>query len=426
MNLAAFKELRAKSGVLRTFLLADACIQLAELCAWVVLPWWITSQAGAAALAMYGSTMAVAMLVAAPLAAPWGDRVCKSQQMRLGLVTKMAIAAAMAVVAVTDAFSLVLLLPLAVVQFVASAVIDQSRANILQELLPPDQLPMAIRLRKTSQSVSGMVGPVLAGFSLGVVGVAGALCVLVTLLGVALFFALQIPTRTAAIAQQGGLRQWWLALQSGVIAKWSMPMERGWTAVNFIVWIFQGPAVGMLIPIKVHALGLSGDWLGYQLGALSFGVLCGSVWGSEVLVHHFGRYTVRLALGVFEGLALTLVGCATSAYWMLIGLALAGFCNASLALVGATHRALAIPQNYRVRIFAASSMSTQIAGAIGPALVGMALARWNINAVYMAFGLLMSTSVLGFLWVPRLREFLTLGHTEVVDWYGHQYPQVFK
>ena len=266
----------------------------------------------------------------------------------------------------------------------------------------------------------------LAGFALGVAGVAGALCVFIALLGLALFFALHIPTRTAATAPQRGLRQWWHALQSGVVAKWSVPMERGWTAVNFVVWIFQGPAVGMLIPIKVHALGLGGDWLGYQLGALSFGVLCGSVWGSEMLVQHFGRYKVRLGLGVFEGIALTLVGLSTSPYLMLVGLTLAGFCNASLALVGATHRALAIPQHYRVRIFAASSMSTQIAGAIGPALVGMALVRWNVNAVYMAFGLLMSTSVLGFLWVPRLREFLTLNHTDVVNWYGRQYPQVFK
>lgn len=37
----------------------------------------------------------------------------------------------------------------------------------------------------------------------------------------------------------------------------------------------------------------------------------------------------------------------------------------------------------------------------------------------------MATSVLGFLWVPRLKEFLSLGHEQVVDWYLHHYPSVF-
>ena len=208
-------------------------------------------------------------------------------------------------------------------------------------------------------------------------------------------------------------------------AKWRIPMERGWTVVNFVVWIFQGPAVGVLIPIKVHALGLPGNWLGLCLVALSLGVLMGSVFSSQLLVHHFGRYRVRLGLGFLEGVALAVVGLASSPYLMVAGLALTGFCNASMSLVGATHRALAIPQTHRVRIFAASSMATQVAGAIGPALVGVALVQWSVDAVYTAFGLLMATSVLGFLWIPRLKEFLNLEHAQVVDWYLHQYPRVF-
>ncbi len=429
MNLTVFQDLRAlraQPAVLRNFLLVDAGVQLASLSAWVVLPWWISSRAGAAALAIYGSAVAATTLLAAPLVAPLGDRVCKTRQMQWSLAVLLAVGAAMAWLAASLGFNLAVLLVLAMVQVVAGTVADQARANMVQELVAPDTLPKAIRLRKTSQSLSGMLGPVLAGLALGVAGIAGAWFVYVVLLAVTLLFALRLPVLEAATTPPAGLRHWWQALQSGFAAKWCMPMERGWTAVNFLVWIFQGPAVGMLIPIKVLSLGLTGAWLGYALSALSFGVLWGSVWGSDALVRHLGRYRVRLGLGVCEGLALTLVGCATSAQWMLIALTLAGFCNASLALVGATHRALAIPQHYRVRLFAASSMSTQIAGTIGPALAGLALAQWSIHAVYVAFGLLMSTSVLGFLWVPRLREFLTLGHHEVVDWYGHQYPNIFR
>lgn len=205
-----------------------------------------------------------------------------------------------------------------------------------------------------------------------------------------------------------------------------MPMERGWTLVNFAVWIFQGPAVGLLIPIKVHSLELEGSWLGACLGALSLGVLLGSLFGSQMLVEHFGRYRVRVGLGLIEGMALAVVGFVSSPYLLLIGLATAGFCNASMGLVGATHRALAVPKAYRVRMFSANTMTTQLAGAIGPALVGMALASYSVAWVYTAWGLLMATCVLGFLVVPRLKEFLTLGHDEIVDWYRLQYPAIFK
>lgn len=409
----------------RGFLLTDALVQLAELCALVVLPWWVTSSAGASGVAVYGMSLAIAMLVAVPVASPLGDRICKARQIQFGLAAMLGIALAYGLVAALGLFSLPLVIALAVAQALSATFVDQARANILAELLPVDQLPGAIRLRKTCQSLSGIGGPLLAGVALGVGNVAGALGVYAALLLFAIICATRIPARAMPSAQRVDFAQWWHGLRTGVSAKWRVPMERGWTVVNFVVWIFQGPAVGILIPIKVHALGLAGNWLGICLGALSLGVLMGSVFGSQLLVKHLGRYWVRLGLGFLEGISLAVVGFATSPDVVVAGLAVTGFCNASMSLVGATHRALAIPQTHRVRIFAASSMATQVAGALGPALVGMALSRWSVDAVYTAFGLLMATSVLGFLWVPRLKEFLGLGHAQVVDWYLHQYPKVF-
>jgi MFS family permease len=412
-------------AALRSFLLTDALVQLAELCALVVLPWWVTSRAGASGVAIYGTSLAIAMLLAVPLASPFGDRICKARQIQLGLSAMLGLAVAYGLVAALGLFSLPLLIALAAAQALAAAFVDQARANILAELLPADQLPGAIRMRKTCQSLSGIGGPLLAGMALGVGSVVAALGVYTALLLFAIVSAARIPARTMPSTPRVDVSQWWQGLRSGMAAKWRIPMERGWTVVNFVVWIFQGPAVGILIPIKVHALGLPGNWLGICLGALSLGVLLGSVFGSQLLVKHFGRYRVRLGLGFLEGIALAAVGFATSPYVVVAGLALTGFCNASMSLVGATHRALAIPQTHRVRVFAASSMATQVAGALGPALVGMALVHWSVDAVYTAFGLLMATSVLGFLWVPRLKEFLSLGHEHVVDWYLHQYPKVF-
>lgn len=53
-------------------------------------------------------------------------------------------------------------------------------------------------------------------------------------------------------------------------------------------------------------------------------------------------------------------------------------------------------------------------------------AAWSVDAVYTATGLLMAASVLGFVRVPRFKEFLGTEHSQIVDWYAHQYPEVFR
>lgn len=421
------RELLHSSPALRAVLLTDGLVLLAELGAVVILPWWITGSGGASAIVAFGITLAVATFIVMPAVSPFGDRFCKGKQITRGLGGLCLVAAVQAGLAFAGVFSLVALMLLAALQVLAVSFLHPARDAVLTQLMPPPQLPAAIRLRKTTQAVGGILGPLWAGAVIAAGGIGWALAAYAALLALAMGASARIP-RTAP-PRPVGWRQaraaWWTDLRAGLSAKWRVPMERGWTIVNFAVWVFQGPAVGLLIPLKVHALGLDGRWLGLCLGSLSLGVLLGSLFGSQWLVDRFGRFRVRVGLGFLEGVTLAAVGLATSPTLMLAGLTLAGFCNASMALVGATHRALAIPREYRVRMFAAASMTTQVASAIGPALVGMALARHSVTAVYGAWGALMAGCVLGFLLVPRFKEFLTLGHDEVGDWYRRQYPSVF-
>lgn len=423
---ADVRELLRSNPALRAVLLTDFLVYLAELMAAVILPWWITSRGGASAIATFSVMLPVATFFAAPLVSPFGDRLCKARQITWGLGCLGLVAATQAALALDGRFSIAALMALAFVQVLARSFVDPAREAVLTEQVAPEQLPIAIRMRKTTLALCGILGPLLAGAAIGAVGVGGALCFQGGLLGVAMLTAWRIPRTQAANTPARGWAPWWNDLRAGLGAKWRMPMERGWTLVNFAVWIFQGPAVGLLIPIKVQSLALAGHWLGLAMGALSLGVLLGSLFGSAMLVRRFGRYRVRVGLGFLEGIALAVVGWSDSPTLLLIGLAAAGFCNASMSLVGATHRALAIPRAYRVRLSAASAMTTQIAGSIGPALVGVALAHFSVNAVYAAWGLCMATCVLGFLAVPRLKEFLALEHHDIADWYGRQYPALFK
>ncbi|QEL57342.1 MFS transporter [Chromobacterium paludis] len=415
----------APCRVLPALLLADALLRLAYLAEAAVLPWWIASQGGAGALARFSSALAVAAFAAVLFAAPLGDRYGKSAQMVRSSCLLALLGAALAWLAMRPAFRLADVLLLGSVQMLAWAFADQGRNNILPERIPASALPQALRWRKTGQSLSGILGPMLGAAGLHWLGVAGALWLSAALYVLAALAMRRVPRE--APARRPALRPgaWAAQLAEGFRAKWQVPMERGWTAVNFVLWIFQGPAVGMLIPLKVHALGLGGGWLGNCLTALSLGVLAGSAVGSQWLVARLGRYRVRVGLGMLEGLCFAAAGFSPSAPWLLAALVAGGFCNAAMSLVGATHRSLGLPLDYRVRLSAVSSMSTQLAGAIGPALIGVALSRCSVATVYGAAGLLMMLSCLGYLWVPRFSEFLSLEHGQAADWYRREYPQVF-
>lgn len=97
-----------------------------------------------------------------------------------------------------------------------------------------------------------------------------------------------------------------------------------------------------------------------------------------------------------------------------------------MGLVGATHRSLAIPQNFRVRVLGASMMTTQIAGILGPMIARAALTHWAVGKFYTCFGLATCLLAFGFVLIPRSREFFALNHDQVKDWFRHEYPHAFK
>jgi hypothetical protein len=70
-------------------------------------------------------------------------------------------------------------------------------------------------------------------------------------------------------------------------------------------------------------------------------------------------------------------------------------------------------------------MATQISGSIGPAIAGVALAKYDLSAVYIAFGLLGGGISGAIAFVPGFKKFMAVDHTHANDWYVKQYPHAF-
>jgi hypothetical protein len=312
-----FREIKARINLigipLGSLLLSDLMRILAEMVGYITLPWWIVHRGGARDLAIYSVSIAIITIFAMPLLSPLGDRYAKKPQIAWGICTLMVVAFILATLASLSDYRLTLIICIGVVTVIAKAFIDPASSTISAELLPANRLAEALRLRKSTQAAGRALGPALAGATLALGGIAATFWMNGILLGVAGYVTLHLPSQSQHREHHRGLARWWRDLRAGLHAKWIVPLERGWTLVNFLVWIFQGPAVGMLIPLKVQSLGLSGLWLGVCEAALSIGLLLGSFRGSDALVSRFGRFNVRVGAAMCEGLALAASGWAHSA-----------------------------------------------------------------------------------------------------------------
>jgi hypothetical protein len=189
--------------------------------------------------------------------------------------------------------------------------------------------------------------------------------------------------------------------------------------------MFLFPSLTMLVPLKVQSLGLSALWLGLCEAGVALGMLAGSLGVSEWLVARRGRYATRVGGAVLQGASLAMVGFTSHAWVLVAGFFVVGLTNSAMTLVGLTHRTLARPLEFRARMFAGSAMTAHIAGSLGPALAGLALAHAPVAQVYTVFGLLSGLAALALAFVPGFKAFMALPPEQVEGWYGREFPQAF-
>lgn len=420
-------RLRASPGPLRALLAADAMFVLALMVGAVATPWWVVGQGGARDLSLQGFAASFFAFLAAPLLGPLGDRHAKRQLITLGLAIYALTALLLGTLALRQRYDLAWVLLAALLGAVGSGLALSSLLTLSAELVEAAALPEALSLQRSAQALGRIIGPALGG-ALVAWSIGAAFWVQAGLMLAALLLARRLPSTAPpapSAGSAGGAAAWWADLRAGLRACWAMPLERGWTLVNFVGVLFMLPAFTMLVPLKVRDLGLSGAWLGAAEAGLSLGMLMGALGGSAWMAARIGRHATRVGATLAQGLGLALAGLAPEGWLLVLALFFVGLANSCGVLVGQTHRMLAIPQAFRARVNAVGMMSMTVAGAAGPALAGLALLQLSVPAVYASFGLLAACSALGFLLVPDFRTLLNLDHESARDWYARRHPELF-
>ncbi|MDT8997907.1 MFS transporter [Paucibacter sp. APW11] len=421
------KKMRARATALgrpmQGLMASEVATVLALMVGYVAVPWWVAQHGGGQDLALNGVVVAIASFLLMPLLSPLGDRWPKQRLMMASLMVLSLGACGYALMIQLDAYRLALVMALGVLGAAASGVLMPATMSIAAELVPAAQLPEALSLQRSAQSLGRVLGPALGGalVSLGTGVALWAQCGL--LLGAA--WAVRSIPAASGHADGPARGPWRRELAQGLRAAWAVPVERGWTLVGLIGTVFLLPGFSMLVPLKLQSLGLSSGWLGAAETGLALGMLSGALGGNLWVAKWLGRFQTRFLSTVIQGLGLALAGWTAQGVVIVLALFVVGFANSCGVLVGQTHRMLAIPAHFRSRLNAVSMMSLQIASALGPALAGIGLARASVDAVYIGLGLAGSVSALGLLLVPGLREMLALDHEEVKEWYAKQHPHLF-
>ncbi|MEJ5999260.1 MFS transporter [Paucibacter soli] len=408
----------------RLLMLSEMFHLLANAVGQLALSWWIAQRGGAADLSRYGALMAACSLLAMPLLSPLGDRWPKRRLIRLGKLLLLLDALALWLLACSAVYSLALLCACSLLSIVANAALLPAQASILAELVPAAELPAAIRLRRGAQALGGLLGPSLAGAALALGDMRLALGLNLAMFAIAALagWCLAEPSHASAPAPHAA----WLAdLRAGLRAKWGVPLDRWWTLTGALMMVFLLPAIGMLLPLRVQALGLSALWFGACTAALSLGLLLGVAGLADLLMARLDRVRAMAAALALCGLAVAGIGLVDWAPGLLLLFAAIGLGMSVTQLVGQTHRTLAIPEAFRARMAAGQLALAQVAAALAPLLAGLLLQHWAVASVYLLLALGFGFSGLLLLLVPGLAPFLRMDHADAQGWYGRRYPEAF-
>ena len=404
-------------------LLCDLLTVLAFSTGNVAISWWIVTKGGSADLSLFGVISSLVMLIALPLLSAVGDRHAKSRLMAFGLLSSVASGVGLAAMASLDVYRIEWLILVSMIELVAFAAVLPAMSNIAADLVPTDRLADALSLQKSCQSIGNLAGPVLGGAVVALNSVSLGLWLYVAMLLTAVIAAFAIPG--SAIAKDSKRGSWSAEVRAGLIAKWKIPTERGWSLFSFLSNVFFTPALGMLLPLKVHALDLDASWLGATEAAFGLGMLIGAFWGASSLIAMLGRFRAIMCSMVIESFAMILVALTSQGWLLAVGFGFAGFFLAITQLVGQTHRMLAVPDDFRVRFSAVNIMLFQVSAMVGPALAGVALGMLDVSVVYCCFAVALLVIALGYPMVPAIREFLKLDHSSVKGWYRTTHPEAF-
>jgi MFS family permease len=247
------------------------------------------------------------------------------------------------------------LVAIAVVVGSASGFDWPARMSIVPSLVTRARLQSAVALNAAAFNASRIVGPTIAGWLIGAVGLAACFGFTTAAFVPFMLITLTLGAATAMRASTGPRQSGFATLMEGYRYIWRTPIIRGLLSVD-IVPLALGISYMIMAPaIARDVLDLGSRGLGLLLAANGIGSLTGTIAVALLSnVRHRGRIVV-LGVGCF---ALCLIGFALSSNVVLsfVLMLLLGLCTSTYATFNDTLVQLNVDDAYRGRVMSVYTM----------------------------------------------------------------------
>jgi MFS family permease len=357
-------------------------------------------------LGLVRGVQAIPILLLSPLAGSTADRYSRKMQVLIAQLVDGLLYGVIAVLIITGEIQPWHVYVTAFGMSVVWTFQQPSRAAMVGDAVPLNQLTNAVGLNSIVFNVARSAGPALAGFLIAVFGTAGAYAAQAIFYFVATVWTVQLRSGQQAHARSQGGQAHGESLGHSIIEGWKFSWQNEAVRASLLIVVFASlfiiPFMTLLPVFARDILQVGAHGQGLLLSAMGVGALC-----SSVFIASCGDRLPRinLMLGGVTFYGLIIVAFAVSP-WFELSLALMGI----VGIVHVTSHALAqtviqtySPSEFRGRtmaIFHMTHVVLLVGGIVIGALSSLVGAPWAAASMSLAGTLSMIAIYLG---LPRAR-----------------------
>jgi MFS family permease len=274
-------------------------------------------------------------------------------------------------------------------------------------LLQPAEYAVAASLWQATVGISYVVGPALAGLTIGLFGSAGVTVALLVdslsfvLSAAILFFGVRAAQTIDAARTAQPHPSAWADLREGWAFMWQSRPIRGVLLLYGVGLLGVGAVFVLIVPYVQRLFGGGALQVGLLDAVQAFGLALGAIGVGTVALRRFAAGDLLLAAAALGGLAVVALGLAPSYALALLAMLVAGAAAGTVESAGATVTLHVVPQQHQGKASATLDTLLNAAYVASITLAGLGGDTIGIRWVFVAGGVV---AVLGALAaVPLLR-----------------------
>lgn len=369
----------------------------------LALMWWVLEKTGSTAImATVAICSAVPSVILGPIAGTYADRVDRKRlliSMDLGRAVLISIPAVLLLFNSLEVWHIFIL---AVFLSIMSTFLNPTLSAFIPLIVETENLTRANSLTQFSFSISGILGPSLAGVLVALIGTANvmfldALSFLISGMAIILIFV----KKAQILAQEK--KRFLHELKGGFIYIKKEHVIFSMVLLFSVINFFIGP-IGVYMPVvATKILNAGSEGFGFLASSVSLGALLGSLFLS--IVGNIKSKGMVIILGIFlGGWMLAFFGISTHLGLSLLLLGLTGFFFSWINILVSAIFQTVIPNQLQGRVFGTITTLAQGLRPISLALAGVLSDLFKVQAVIFASGVLIALGgVYGF-FIKSLRK----------------------